>query len=317
VTTAIAREPELVAAERVLSTRPATMTVDAAVVERVLIHGDLRQLTPAQKISYYRAVCESVGLNPLTQPFQYLVLNGKEILYALRAATEQLRQIHSVSVQIMAREVMEDCYVVTARATLPTGRQDENIGVVPIAGLKGEARANAMMKAETKAKRRVTLAICGLGMLDETEVESIHLEAPAPIASGDVGGVVRAGGTAETPATSQTPTAAGGGTSKSASPAEDISEAATSARSSLAIYPPGVVIIERVDRTPTKNPKTTRYLITTSTGQIPTIKEKLGDVAEQCWKAHRPVRITTKTGPYGLEVDTLTPVDWSGSDASL
>ena len=156
-------------------------TVDASTVERVLIHGDLKQLTPAQKVSYYNAVCESVGLNPLTQPFQYLVLNGREILYALRAATEQLRQIHSVSIQIMAREVMEDCYVVTARATLPSGRQDENIGAVPIANLKGEARANAMMKAETKAKRRVTLAICGLGMLDETEVETIPnviIEAP-------------------------------------------------------------------------------------------------------------------------------------------
>ena len=28
------------------------------------------------------------------------------------------------------------------------------------------------MKCETKAKRRVTLSICGLGMLDETEVET-------------------------------------------------------------------------------------------------------------------------------------------------
>jgi len=147
--------------------------IDPAVVERVLLQGDLRQLSPAQKVSYYKSVCESVGLNPLTQPFQYLVLNGKEILYASRSATEQLRKVHSVSIQIMAREITEDCYVVTARATLPSGRQDENIGAVPISGLKGENRANAMMKAETKAKRRVTLAICGLGMLDESEVESI------------------------------------------------------------------------------------------------------------------------------------------------
>jgi len=151
--------------------------IDAALIERVLIHGDLRQLTPAQKVSYYNAVCQSVGLNPLTQPFQYLVLNGKEILYARRAATEQLRRIHEVSIQIMGREVAGDCYVVTARATLPSGRQDENIGAVPIANVQGENRANAMMKAETKAKRRVTLAICGLGMLDETEVDSIaHAE---------------------------------------------------------------------------------------------------------------------------------------------
>ena len=46
-------------------------------------------------------------------------------------------------------------------------------GAVPIAGLKGEEFANALMKAETKAKRRATLSICGLGVLDETEVETI------------------------------------------------------------------------------------------------------------------------------------------------
>jgi hypothetical protein len=153
--------------------------VDPAIVERVLLHGDLKQLSPAQKVSYYRAVCESVGLNPLTQPFQYLVLNGREVLYALRGATDQLRALHTVSVQIVAREVTEDCYVVTARATLPNGRHDETIGAVPIAGLRGEARANALMKAETKAKRRVTLAIVGLGMLDESEVAGIPDAAPS------------------------------------------------------------------------------------------------------------------------------------------
>jgi hypothetical protein len=38
------------------------------------------------------------------------------------------------------------------------------------------------MKAETKAKRRVTLSICGLGMLDESEVESLPPEVLAPVA---------------------------------------------------------------------------------------------------------------------------------------
>ena len=157
-------------------------SVDPAVVERVLLHGDLSKLTPTQKVSYYRAVCDSVGLNPLTQPFQYLVLNGREVLYALRGATDQLRALHEVSIQITAREMVDDCYVVTARATLPNGRSDETIGAVAIAGLKGEARANGLMKAETKAKRRVTLAIVGLGMLDESEVATIPEAVSAPIA---------------------------------------------------------------------------------------------------------------------------------------
>ena len=42
-----------------------------------------------------------------------------------------------------------------------------------IAGLKGEALSNAMMRAEAKAKRRVALSLCGLGMIDDSEVDSI------------------------------------------------------------------------------------------------------------------------------------------------
>jgi len=39
--------------------------------------------------------------------------------------------------------------------------------------LKPDDRAHAVMKAETKAKRRVTLSLIGLGWLDESEIESI------------------------------------------------------------------------------------------------------------------------------------------------
>lgn len=142
-------------------------------LEAVLVKGDLQSLKPAERIAYYQAVCESVGLNPLTQPFAYITLNGKLTLYAKRDATDQLRLIHSISIKIAAREVVEGCYVVTAQASTPAGRTDESIGAVPIEGLKGEARSNAIMKSETKAKRRVTLGICGLAFLDETEVASI------------------------------------------------------------------------------------------------------------------------------------------------
>jgi len=39
--------------------------------------------------------------------------------------------------------------------------------------LKGDALANTLMKCETKAKRRVTLSLAGLGWLDETELAII------------------------------------------------------------------------------------------------------------------------------------------------
>jgi len=142
-------------------------------LEQVLIGGDLNKLAPKDRVFYYRSVCESVGLNPLTRPFDYLTLNGKLTLYARKDCTDQLRNIHNISINIAARELVDGIYVVTARATNKDGRSDESIGGVPVDHLKGEAKANGMMKAETKAKRRVTLSICGLGMLDETEVDSI------------------------------------------------------------------------------------------------------------------------------------------------
>ncbi len=142
-------------------------------LEKVLIQGDLSQLSEADRIVYYSRVCKSLGLNPLTQPFAYIKLQGKLKLYALREATEQLRQLHSVSVKIVSRELVDDIYVVTARATLPDGRCDESIGAVFLGQSQGELRANLLMKAESKAKRRVTLSICGLAMLDELEVETI------------------------------------------------------------------------------------------------------------------------------------------------
>jgi hypothetical protein len=53
-----------------------------ALIEQVVIRGDLKGLTATQKSAYYGKVCESIGLNPLTRPFEYIVLNGREVLYA-------------------------------------------------------------------------------------------------------------------------------------------------------------------------------------------------------------------------------------------
>jgi hypothetical protein len=156
----------------------------AAIVERVLATGDLAKLSSAERINYYNAVCRSVGWSPLTQPMQYITLNGKLTLYVRRDGTDQLRKIHNVSIQIVSREHINDVYIVTAKATTKDGRTDESIGAVSIGKLAGDVLCNAIMKAETKAKRRVTLSVCGLGFLDESEIETIPdvvLHEPAQI----------------------------------------------------------------------------------------------------------------------------------------
>lgn len=150
------------------------------IMESVIIKGDLSKLSANERSAYYLQVCQSVGLNPLTKPFEYITLNGKLTLYALRACTDQLRSIHKVSVLDLCESERDGVFIVTAKMQNGEGRTDMAKGAVTINGLKGDALANAIMKAETKAKRRATLSLCGLGFLDETEIETIPSEAKRP-----------------------------------------------------------------------------------------------------------------------------------------
>ena len=158
-----------------LPEKSAVPTLNPEIISKIVLQGDISSLKPAEKVSYYNDLCRSLGLNPATQPFGYMNLKGKETLYAKKDAGEQLRFLHNVSIDIKSRDILGDIYVVTAKATLPNGRTDESTGAVPIKGLVGEQKANAFMKAETKSKRRVTLSICGLGMIDENEVKDIPM----------------------------------------------------------------------------------------------------------------------------------------------
>jgi hypothetical protein len=145
----------------------------AAALERALIEGDLSRLTEEQRVEYYQRVCESLGLNPLTRPFEYLRLNGRLILYATRAAADQLRAIKRITITALEPRQVGDLYVVVATGRDASGREDSATGAVAIKGLTGDALANAMMRAETKAKRRLTLSLAGLGWTDESEVDAI------------------------------------------------------------------------------------------------------------------------------------------------
>jgi hypothetical protein len=175
---------------------PAVMAVTPSeIMEQVLAKGDLSNLTDAERNRYYTRVCESQGLNPLTRPLEYIVLEGKLTLYARKDCTDQLRKINGVSVEILSREFVDGLYIVHVRAKDKHGREDEDMGAVvmeypmrhktkegwkdhPKGGkpLEGLDRANALLKCVTKAKRRVTLSISGMGFLDETEVQDIPVD---------------------------------------------------------------------------------------------------------------------------------------------
>jgi hypothetical protein len=159
---------------------------DAQLMESVLLGGDLSKLNPAQRVSYYQRVCSSLGLNPLTKPFDYINLNGKLTLYARKDAADQLRKINSVSIDDVDITETEKQYIVKVKGHDKEGRADVEVGVVNKTDMRGDL-ANAQMKAVTKAKRRLTLSLCGLGMLDETEVQTIPDARPVVVAeSGEI-----------------------------------------------------------------------------------------------------------------------------------
>jgi hypothetical protein len=173
--------------ERGSTTLPASTEIQSPAQEAVhhaVILGDLSRCTKRQLMEYHNEVCKSLGLNALTKPFDYLMLGKageqKLTLYANKNCTDQLRALHGISIAIVEEREAGGLYFVKARAQIAsTGKADEDYGVVPLPDWMREpknaaALANTYMRCVTKAKRRVTLSICGLGgIMDETELDTV------------------------------------------------------------------------------------------------------------------------------------------------
>ena len=138
------------------------------IIQSVVLEGDLSKLDAQQRVAYYNHLCQRLGLDPATQPLQILKVQGKQVIYCNSGGAQQLGRLHDVSHEKMSTETKSDVFVVYMRASTPNGRHTESAGAVGVGNLRGEALANAIMKAETVAKRRATLDLIGLGMFDET-----------------------------------------------------------------------------------------------------------------------------------------------------
>ena len=158
-----------------VATQNGNAAIDIAVVEKVITGGDLGQLTPEQRVRYYIQTCETLKLNWRTKPFDVVALRGQgaKTLYPNKGCAEQLAQVHNISVDLLEATTEQGVRIQKAKACLTNGRCVTKTGAVPVDGLRGDAYANAVMKCETKAHRRAVLALVGLNMPDESELESI------------------------------------------------------------------------------------------------------------------------------------------------
>lgn len=164
-----------------LQTVPNDDKVSQEAIAKLLMQGDLSSLTMVQRAEFLYHFAVSQGLNPATKPFDLIVLNNKLTLYANRTAADQLRKIKGITSKRLyagplrlGETIREDVYMVEFEVADSTGRAEVHVGCVGIEGLKGEALSNAIMKCHTKALRRGTLSLGGLGFLDELEVESVQ-----------------------------------------------------------------------------------------------------------------------------------------------
>jgi putative phage-type endonuclease len=169
------------------ATEPLAPKILAALVSG----GDLALLTPEERAQYYQSRCTQLGLDPNTTPLRYMRVKEfdpkekkttfRTVLYAGKDAADALRALHKVRVVNATTEVHDDIVVVRVEAALPDGRTDIDVGAAPLADTTGlplapSQRANALMRAFTKAKRRVTLSITGAGLMDASDVDALEAE---------------------------------------------------------------------------------------------------------------------------------------------
>ena len=147
----------------------------------IVTQGDVSKLTEAERADYLVNLCDSLGLNPLLKPFEFIKLkDGRKVLYATKNCADQLREARKIKLDIVyqgALKLHEDTYaneiyIVEVKATM--GDQSVNeVGTSWIKNITGDDLANAIMKAWTKARRRAVLAITGISVPDESEIGSI------------------------------------------------------------------------------------------------------------------------------------------------
>jgi len=154
-----------------------TLEKVSEIAEAIILRGDLRGMTDAARAKYLGVLCKTIGLNPLLNPIQLIDFKdqGGVQCYVTRRGTDQLRKLYGISIEVLSQAEKDNTYTVHVKARHEaTGRVDEDMAVLELVdrnkrALTGQERWNAMMKCMSKAKRRVTLSICGLGFLSEDE----------------------------------------------------------------------------------------------------------------------------------------------------
>ncbi len=146
-----------------------------ALLSAVASGKDTRALSNDDRRALLASLNRQLGLNPLSGGVTFLLTNGRETLYVTKQGTDQIARREKLTRETLKGpcvETMEGVKVVICQVRVkhPDGRAETCTATLPFSA---GGIVNDLMKVETKAKRRATLSLCGLGMLAEDEIETI------------------------------------------------------------------------------------------------------------------------------------------------
>lgn len=151
--------------------------------EKFIPISGLDNFTEEQKQTYYKQVCEHFGLPVELNLLEYIWMDGgdgarKLVLWAKKGATDIWRDKHDISVIKLIKDEGDGYVMFTAEGKNGKGRTEMAVGAADTKNRTGKALSDAVMTAQTRAIRRMTLQFVGGGFLDETEVSAQSVTAP-------------------------------------------------------------------------------------------------------------------------------------------
>lgn len=156
----------------------ANQGVSPETLSKIILKGDWKDLTPAQRVEGYIALCRALGLNPLTKPFDLLEMRDRTTLYLNSAGGAQLGAIHKASYTITRVEterLADTAMLVRAyvKVRLPDGRENEDVGIKACNPKDVNDYIRAYKSAITNARLRAIKGLIGLNVPVEGDEEEI------------------------------------------------------------------------------------------------------------------------------------------------
>lgn len=162
------------------------LTLNTSIVADYLAtNGNTAKFTKEQKAELVMTISSHYGLNPALMPFNFINFQGQEKLYLTKVGCDQIAKNLNLTREIVSKDLDKETLILTITAKVSDKERSETASASIFLGsyntkgelvkLKGNDLANSLMKCESKAKRRATLAFIGF-QFEEDSVENYDKE---------------------------------------------------------------------------------------------------------------------------------------------